>query len=60
MKALIMNNRVLDIEKRDIDVYDYYHEDIAKLFVDCPDDTELGDKYIDGEFKKSTEEADVE
>lgn len=56
MKALIMNNRVLDIEKRDIDVYDYYHEDIAKLFVDCPDDTELGDKYIDGEFKKPSKE----
>lgn len=56
MKALIMNNRVLDIEKRDIDVYDYYHEDIAKLFVDCPDDTELGDEYIGGEFKKPFKE----
>ena len=59
MKALIMNNRVLDIEKRDVDVYDYYHEDIAKLFVDCPNDTELGDEYIDGEFKKPVEEVDV-
>ena len=56
MKALIMNDTVLDIEKRDIDVYEYYHEDIAKLFVDCPDDTELGDKYIDGEFKKPVKE----
>lgn len=60
MKALIMNDRVLDIEKRDIDVYEYYHEDIAKLFIDCPDDTEIGDMYINGEFIKPTEEADVE
>ena len=60
MKALIMNNTVLDIEKRDIDVYDYYHEDIAKLFVDCPDDTELGDVYENGEFKKPVEEVDAE
>jgi hypothetical protein len=60
MKALIRNNRVLDIEKRDIDVYDYYHEDIAKLFVDCPDDTELGDIYLDGEFKKPVKGVDAE
>ena len=60
MKALIINNEVRDIEKRDIDVYNYYHEDVAKLFVDCPDDTELGDFYINGEFKKPDEEADVE
>ena len=60
MKALIMNDTVLDIEKRDINVYEYYHEDIAKLFIDCPDDTEIGDKYLDGEFKKATEEADAE
>ena len=60
MKALIMNNTVLDIEKRDIDVYKYYHKDIAKLFVDCPDDTELGDIYENGEFKKPDEEADAE
>lgn len=52
MKALIMNNRVLDIEKRDIDVYDYYHEDVAKLFVDCPEDVSIGDVYKDGVFSK--------
>ena len=50
MKALVMNNIVIDIEKRDIDVFEYYHEDIAKLFVDCPDDTEIGYSYVDGEF----------
>ena len=60
MTALVMNDTVLDIEKRDIDVYEYYHKDIAKLFIDCPDDTEIGAMYIDGEFKKHTEEADVE
>ena len=58
MKALIMHGIVLDIEKRDIDVYDYYHEDIAKFFIDCPDDTELGDRYIDGKFVKITEGVD--
>ena len=60
MKALVINNEVRDIEKRDIDVFAYYHQDIAKLFVDCPDDTEIGDKYIDGEFIKPVEEADAE
>ena len=52
MKALIIDNEVRDIEKRDIDVYEYYHEDIAKLFIDCPDDTTIGDTYKDGEFIK--------
>lgn len=60
MKALIIRNKVLDIEKRDIDVYEYYHEDIAKLFVDCPDDTELGDSYIDGKFVKPDDGGTVE
>lgn len=60
MKALVINSTVLDIEKRDIDVYEYYHEDIAKLFIDCPEDTELGDKYIDGEFVKPIEEVEAE
>ena len=50
MKALVINNNVVDIEKRDIDVFEYYHEDIAKLFIDCPDDTEIGYGYVDGEF----------
>lgn len=50
MKALIIDNDVRDIERRDIDVYEYYHKDIAKLFVDCPDDTEIGYHYINGEF----------
>lgn len=50
MKALVMNNVVIDIEKRDIDVYEYYHKDIAKLFVDCPDNVEIGYTYVDGEF----------
>lgn len=60
MKALVINDVVVSIEKRDIDVYEYYHKDIAKLFVDCPDDTEKGDIYENGEFKKATEEVDVE
>lgn len=50
MKALVINNSVIDIEKRDIDVFEYYHKDIAKLFVDCPDNVERGYRYIDGEF----------
>ena len=60
MKALVINNTVMDIEKRDIDVYEYYHKDIAKLFVDCPDDTEIGDIYIDGKFEKPNDEEAVE
>lgn len=55
MKALIINTEVRDIEKRNINVYDYYHEDIAKLFVDCPDDVSIGDRYVDGEFVKHIE-----
>jgi hypothetical protein len=65
MKALIFNNEVKDIEKRDIDVYEYYHKDIAKLFIECPDDVAIGDMYIDGEFVKqeqleTTETNDIE
>ena len=56
MKALVINNMVVDIEKRDIDVYEYYHKDIAKLFVDCPDDVSIGDEYVDGVFVKSIEQ----
>lgn len=52
MKALVINNIVMDIEKRDIDVYEYYHKDIADLFVDCPEEVSIGDAYIDGEFIK--------
>lgn len=52
MKALVMNDAVIDIEKRDIDVYEYYHKDIADMFIECPDDTEIGDSYIDGKFVK--------
>lgn len=52
MKALVMNNIVIDIEKRDVDVFEYYHKDIAKLFVDCTEDVAIGDMYIDGEFVK--------
>lgn len=52
MKALVINNRVIDIETRDINVYEYYHEDVAKLFVDCSDNVSIGDSYIDGEFIK--------
>ena len=52
MKALVVNNTVIDVEKRDINVYEYYHKDIAKLFVDCPDTVEIGDSYIDGDFVK--------
>lgn len=65
MKALIIDNEVKDIEKRDIDVYEYYHKDIAKLFIECPDDVVIGDMYIDGEFVKreqleNTETNDIE
>ena len=52
MKALVRDNIVIDIEKRDIDVYDYYHEDVAKMFVDCTEDVAIGDNYIDGQFIK--------
>ena len=52
MKALVINGKVRDIEKRDINVFEYYHEDIAKLFIDCPDDINVGDKYKDGVFIK--------
>ena len=56
MKALIIDEEVRDIEKRDIDVFEYYHHDIAQLFVDCTDDVSIGDRYIDGVFvKKGTE-----
>ena len=55
MKALVIDNEVRDIEKRDINVFEYYHEDVAKLFVDCPDDVELGDRYENGVFIKPDE-----
>lgn len=52
MKALIIDNEVRDIEKRDINVFEYYHEDIAKLFVDCTEDVSIGDRYENGVFIK--------
>lgn len=55
MKALIINNTVMDIEKRDINVFDYYHKDIAKLFIDCPPDVNIDDKYMEGVFIKPDE-----
>jgi hypothetical protein len=55
MKALIINGKVRDIEKRDINVFEYYHEDVAKLFVDCPEEVSIGDLYSNGEFKKPDE-----
>lgn len=45
----------MDIEKRDIDIYDYYHKDIADMFVDCPEDVEIGYTYENGEFIKPAE-----
>ena len=50
MKALVIDGAVRDIEKRDINVYDYYHEDVAKLFIDCTDDVKIGYLYENGEF----------
>lgn len=58
MKALVIDNEVRDIEKRDIDVFEYYHEDIAKMFVECSEDVAIGDKYIDGQFVKKDKETD--
>lgn len=59
MKALVINNAVVDIEKRDIDVYEYYHKDIADKFVDCPEDTEIGYIYNEGNFEKPDEPVEV-
>lgn len=55
MKALIIDNEVRAIEERNIDVFQYYHEDFAKLFVDCSDDVTIGDKYENGVFIKESE-----
>ena len=55
MKALIIDNEVRDIEKREIDVYKYYHKDIADKFVNCQEDVNIGDEYIDGVFRKREE-----
>lgn len=52
MKALVINNVVMDIEKRDIDVFEYYHPVIAEKFVDCDESVEMGDVYENGEFRK--------
>lgn len=56
MKALILYDTVVGLEERDIDVYEYYHKDIAKLFVDCPDDVEIGCSYTDGVFKNPNDD----
>ncbi len=56
MKALVINGIVMDIEKRDIDVFEYYHPTIAEMFVDCDESVEMGDIYENGEFRKRPEE----
>ena len=58
MKALVINNIVVDIEKRDIDVYEYYHKEIADMFVDCPDEVEIGYLYKDGKFMHPDKQED--
>lgn len=60
MKALIRNNQVIDIEKRDIDVYQYYHKNVADMFVDCTDDVSIGDIYEKGVFTKRAEMTESE
>ena len=60
MKALVRDNIVIDIEARDIDVYEYYHADVAKLFVDCPDDVKIGYIYRDGAFLSGDVTEEVE
>ena len=55
MKALILNGQVIDIEHRDIDVYQYYHKDVADMFVDCTDNVSIGDIYENGVFTKRVE-----
>lgn len=60
MKALVRNNVVIDIEKRDINVFDYYHENTAKMFVDCPEDIEIGYLYENGVFINLNEPEDEE
>ena len=56
MKALVIDNEVRGIEERDINLLEYYHEDIAKLFIDCPTNISVGDYYIDGKFVKPDKE----
>ena len=52
MKALVIDKTVRDVETRDIDVFEYYHKDIAGLFIDCPEDVSIGDIYEEGVFSK--------
>lgn len=59
MKALVVEGFVLDIERRDIDVYKYYHKDVAKMFIPCPDDVEIGDTYENGTFVKAEKGEEV-
>lgn len=59
-KALVRNDVVIDIEKRDIDVYEYYHKDIADMFIDCPEDTEIGYLYVGSEFVNPNPPEEVE
>ena len=60
MKALVINNVVMDIEKRDINVFEYYHPLIAEMFVDCDETVEMGDIYENGEFHKRIPEESEE
>jgi len=53
MYALIMNNQVVDIEKREINLSEYYHIDLIPHFIECDDTVEIGDTYTDGVFSKS-------
>lgn len=52
MKALVIDGSVRDIEKRDIDVFKYYHAEVAQLFIECDETVSIGDRYVDGKFVK--------
>ena len=49
MFAYVRDDTVLDIEKRS-DIENYYHPDVLKDYIPCPETVKIGDKYENGEF----------
>ena len=54
MYLFVQNNQILDIERRDITLSEYYHADIVPSFIEVPNETEveIGWQYINGEIIK--------
>ena len=62
MYVFVQNNQVLDIERRDINLAEYYHVDMVEYFIQVAGDADvqIGDIYMDGMFSRPAPQLPIE